>query len=234
MNKITGIYKITNVVNNKIYIGSTTNLKSRVAHHKSYLRRGIHGNKHLQAAYTKYGEESFKFELIEECLEKDLQVKEKQLCEFYKANDKNYGYNIAIVEEDRFLIPKEYYTIAASKRKKTCEERGYYFSEETKNRISESNKGKKGFWKGKTHSEASKQKIREARKGTKLSDETKEKLSEAGKERRFTKDHKEKLGDAQRKIAQRLKKCDYCDVVMGELNCRKYHDNHCKNKPKNE
>ena len=60
------IYKIRNVVNNKFYVGSTIHKKVRFREHRKQLRKGRHHCKHLQAAWNKYGEECFKFEVVEE------------------------------------------------------------------------------------------------------------------------------------------------------------------------
>jgi len=60
------IYKIRNLVNQKFYVGSTINAKERFKSHRSRLRGGRHHSKHLQSAWNKYGEECFKFEIIEE------------------------------------------------------------------------------------------------------------------------------------------------------------------------
>lgn len=60
------IYRIRNIVNQKFYVGSTINSKERFRTHRSKLRRGVHHTPHLQAAWNKYGEECFKFEIMEE------------------------------------------------------------------------------------------------------------------------------------------------------------------------
>lgn len=60
------IYKIRNVVNQKFYVGSTINSKERFRTHRNKLRRGAHHTPHLQAAWNKYGEECFVFEVVEE------------------------------------------------------------------------------------------------------------------------------------------------------------------------
>jgi group I intron endonuclease len=71
------IYRIRNVVNGKFYVGSTVNTRERFRTHRNKLRRGAHHTPHLQAAWNKYGEECFVFEVVEhvERLE-DLQAAE--------------------------------------------------------------------------------------------------------------------------------------------------------------
>ena len=49
-----GIYKI--VINNKTYVGSSFNIKTRIRQHKSDLKCERHANPYLQHAYTKYQE----------------------------------------------------------------------------------------------------------------------------------------------------------------------------------
>lgn len=71
------IYKITNKVNGKTYIGSTKNVKARWAKHKALLRHSYHHNHHLQAAWNKYGEDSFTFEIVEECIPSMLLSREQ-------------------------------------------------------------------------------------------------------------------------------------------------------------
>lgn len=73
----TGVYKITNVVNNKCYIGSASKHKEingynkgfyiRSSKHISDLIHNKHSNKHLQASFNKYGDEAFKIEILEKC-----------------------------------------------------------------------------------------------------------------------------------------------------------------------
>lgn len=59
------IYRITNMANGKFYIGSADSFARREWQHKYYLRRNEHKNPHLQAAWSKYGEEMFVFEIVE-------------------------------------------------------------------------------------------------------------------------------------------------------------------------
>lgn len=60
------IYKIRNVTNQKFYVGSTQNKRERFRNHRRLLRLDKHHCKHLQAAWNKYGEECFVFEVVEE------------------------------------------------------------------------------------------------------------------------------------------------------------------------
>lgn len=60
-----GIYTITNRVNGKRYVGQAGSFRDRWLHHKSTLRRGVHGNRHLQSAWIKHGEAAFSFEVLE-------------------------------------------------------------------------------------------------------------------------------------------------------------------------
>lgn len=63
-----GVYKITNTVSGKFYIGSSTlNVYYRWDDHKSQLRTGIHANIHLQRAWDKHGQDAFTFEVLEYC-----------------------------------------------------------------------------------------------------------------------------------------------------------------------
>lgn len=72
-----GIYKFTNIINNKIYIGSTKNLRKRFNQHINLLKLQKHHSIHFQNSYNKYGENNFIYEIIELCDEKDLLLREQ-------------------------------------------------------------------------------------------------------------------------------------------------------------
>ena len=88
-----GIYKIINVVNNKFYVGSAVNLRKRKSRHFSELRTGKHNNRHLLAAWAKYGERAFVFVVVEEVEDRALllEVENRWLKEHV---GKDYCYNI--------------------------------------------------------------------------------------------------------------------------------------------
>lgn len=62
---IIGVYVITNAVNGKRYIGSSGDVACRLRHHKRDLRLNLHGNRHLQSAWNKYGAANFTYEVLE-------------------------------------------------------------------------------------------------------------------------------------------------------------------------
>lgn len=102
-NKI-GIYKITNIKNNKIYIGSSERIHGRWVDHIGELTRGKHPNKHLLRAWIKNGKQSFTFEIIEECTLATLIEREQYYLdnllfaqEYIRKENKKFlqlGYNI--------------------------------------------------------------------------------------------------------------------------------------------
>lgn len=61
-----GIYKITNLINGKVYIGQSDRLNERKREHFYRLERQTHSNEHLQRAFIKYGKDNFKFEILEQ------------------------------------------------------------------------------------------------------------------------------------------------------------------------
>lgn len=92
---MTGIYKITNKINNKSYIGLSINIKARWRAHRSRpFQLNCHQyNCHLYKAIRKYGLENFDFSIIEECLPEELSDKEIYWISYYNTNDPNFGYN---------------------------------------------------------------------------------------------------------------------------------------------
>jgi group I intron endonuclease len=90
-----GIYKIINVVNNKFYVGSAVDLKRRKARHFSELRNGRHNNRHLQAAWVKYGEQAFVFVVVEE-LDTDADLLAAENVWLKEHVGKDHCYNIGV------------------------------------------------------------------------------------------------------------------------------------------
>lgn len=180
-----GIYKIINTVTDNFYIGSAVNLKRRKTRHFSELRNNAHNNKRLQAAWNKYGEEAFVFEVLEV-------VAEKQ--NLYAAEDKwlrghvgkAYCYNLGMAAISPMLglsgdkSPTWGYKhteaakakIAAAGRgrviseetraKRSAKLKGRVISQEQRQQISRTLTGNGNFWFGKERSDEFKEKIRKA------------------------------------------------------------------------
>lgn len=83
-----GVYKITNSVNGKFYVGSSISLYKRLSEHFEKLRKGIHKNPHLQASYLKYGE-VFTIEILKVCKRDEIFQVEQ-----YYLDTLNPDYNI--------------------------------------------------------------------------------------------------------------------------------------------
>lgn len=150
------IYKTTNLINGKIYIGQK---KSDHFLKESYLGSG----KKLKAAIKHYGKENFKVELIEEIdCENLMDVREIYWISFYHATDDDIGYNLsnggnvnrALSGKNHPLYHKHHSQESRQKMSKSHtgvklsrehvqsvinSRKGYHHSESTKQKISESN-----------------------------------------------------------------------------------------------
>lgn len=88
----TGIYKITNIQNNKCYIGQAVDIEKRFSEHiKKGLGIDTPVNNKLYKAMQKDGVHSFSFEVLEECSKEELNKEERYFIDFYNSVD--YGYN---------------------------------------------------------------------------------------------------------------------------------------------
>lgn len=180
-----GIYQIRNLINGKLYIGSSNNLYSRKIYgHRNALKQNRHENSKLQNAFNKYSEENFIFEVIEFCEpEVRYEVEQYWLNRFY---NKKTCYNINSVagkppsslgkhhtEETKRKLSK----ILKNKKRslETCKKLSKIFKERFKD-------PKNNPMYGKHHSNETKKKISNINMGNKyclgrkLSEETKQKI----------------------------------------------------------
>lgn len=132
------IYKITNNINGKIYIGKSKSPHSRFKRHlyvASHPDAGPHQFQPIHAALAKYGKDSFSFEIIEECnFENEIFAREIYWIAYCKSNMTKYpeyGYNLTDGGE------------GAS---------GLFPSTETRAKISKANDGENNGMFGQTHS----------------------------------------------------------------------------------
>ena len=89
-----GIYCIENTLNGKRYIGLSRDIRRRWNEHKSDLRNNNHVNTYLQSAWNLYGEESFKFSILEICDPIEVCDKERYYIEKYHTLSHENGYNL--------------------------------------------------------------------------------------------------------------------------------------------
>lgn len=89
------IYKITNRINGKVYIGQTTRgLHKRRLDHLKDLKKGKHHNNHLQRSYNDHGN-VYDFALLETArTKKELDILEVKYISQYNSTNHKYGYNI--------------------------------------------------------------------------------------------------------------------------------------------
>ncbi len=88
---MTGIYKITNKINNKIYIGQSIDIERRW---KSELAGNC--NDYLKRSIKKYGKDNFLFEVIETCQEALLNEREMYYIELMESWKPQKGYNLTL------------------------------------------------------------------------------------------------------------------------------------------
>lgn len=161
-----GIYAIRHLASDRIYIGSAVNFFKRWKSHRDGFRKESHCNQHLQAAWKKYGEDAFAFEVVEMVdLAQDLIAREQHWIDHFQSSDQAKGYNLSPTAGSPL---------------------GVKHSEETRRRMSEAQRGKSkspehveavrksitGLKKSPEHIE----KIRQSRTGKKMTEEAKEKI----------------------------------------------------------
>jgi len=145
MKKIYCVYCIENLINGKKYIGKTKNYDNRKRIHVSTLRGNYHENKYLQYSWNKYGEENFKWYIIDECCENELNEKEIYYIEYYSTTNRDFGYNITFGGDGGLGMP---HTEEQNRKQseKISGSNHYLFGkkmpEETKIKISMAKKGK--------------------------------------------------------------------------------------------
>lgn len=227
MNHIYTIYKATNKINGKCYIGFDNNWPTRKRAHKLAKRKYVFHN-----AIRKYGWGAFEWEILYQSKDREYTLKIMEPY-FIKENNSfidNNGYNMTYGGEGTIGIKKT-------------------LTEEHKNKIGLSglgrkawNKGKKGLFK---HSEEHKKYISEIQKGKKISETTKQKMSLAKigiipwkaivKSATNNKGKKQKPEHIKKRFINRKKeiyyKCFYCNISTNMGNLNRWHNEKCKNKP---
>lgn len=148
---MSGVYTITNCINNKIYVGCSSDIDKRIGDHKSALKNNSHPNSYLQSTHDIYGMNSLIFEILVDCEEVFMYSEENFWVNMLNTFDRNFGYNLLSTNPNN--INKRH-------------------SEETKLKISKAGVGRPTVWKGRKHTEESKSKISESLLGRIVSSES--------------------------------------------------------------
>lgn len=84
------VYRINNLITGHSYVGATQDFYKRKYNHLWGLRKGVHKSKNLQAAFDRFGEAAFDFEILEEVKDKsNLSLRENY---YIKKLDPAYNY----------------------------------------------------------------------------------------------------------------------------------------------
>lgn len=194
------IYKVTNLINGKVYIGQTVKtLERRKSTHIACAKRG--SGIYLHRAIRKYGINNFKWQVICICSNIDFLNEQEQYYIVYYSSFNN-GYNLTtggggmagfkLSEGSKKKMSATRIELELSKGEnnpmygKRGEDSSHYgksHSDETKEKMSKASSGKNNHFYGKHHSNKSKEKMRQAKLGEKnnmyglhFSDESKEKM----------------------------------------------------------
>ena len=83
-----GIYKITNLINGKIYIGQSNNIERRLKEHRYKTENS---DIPVDRAIGKYGEKNFTFAVLEETTTEQLDARETYWIKYYNSCDNGYN-----------------------------------------------------------------------------------------------------------------------------------------------
>lgn len=198
------LYKISNILNNKVYIGQSNKEKERWRQHKYYARQ-VNPIQYIHRAMAKYGIENFIYEVIAMCQEaKYTNEIETLLIQQYNSCNKKFGYNIApggnvawnrgLPKEQQPMFGKKQSDFHSKRMTEVHKGKIVIFTEQTKQKISDSNKGSK-------RSEDTKRKMSEARIGFKHTIDSKNKMSKSHTGKIISEEQKRKMSDAHMKIS---------------------------------
>jgi group I intron endonuclease len=181
-----GVYKISNSLSERYYIGYSTNIERRFTSHRRKLKQNCHDNIFLQRAYNLDGEDKFKYDIIHVCdTEEEAKEIELKYLTDLSIRDKLYNLNYNNSGGDLLTHHPEKEAIREKIVNSHKETMSKMTPEERKQKYGKL--GEKNGMYGKTHTDEVKKKNSEMKKGNtycrgkKLSNETKLKLSEIRK-----------------------------------------------------
>ena len=185
---IIGVYKISNVLSDRYYIGYSKNINKRFCVHRCKLKNSCHDNIFLQRAYNLDGEDKFIYEIIHRCnTEKEAKEIELQYLTDLSIRDKLYNLNYNNSGGDLLTNHPDKESIREKIIKSCAETMSKMNSEERKQKYAKN--GERNGMYGKTHTEEARKIFSEVHKGNsyckgkKASEETRQKFSEIAKNR---------------------------------------------------
>ena len=175
MNKTYCVYVHINKINNKKYVGQTSNVKRR------WRQNGIEYYDYSKAenqqnpfwkAIKKYGWNNFNHIILKDKLTlEEANYWENYYLNFYNSRTTEYGYNVREAGSNGKLSEE-----TKQKLSKIVKEKGLWKGDKNPRHLDPLFGERNGMY-GKHHSEETKQKISEAKKGSHISEETKQKIS---------------------------------------------------------
>ena len=127
MNKQIGVYKITNTVTGKCYVGSSKNILRRWSEHKRFFKYRKYRSSQLYQDIREFGVDQFEFSILEECSVEELKVREQYYISMlkpeYNIRKANAGVSVKY-KEDISEYQREYYQ--ANKEEAKERKRNYY------------------------------------------------------------------------------------------------------------
>lgn len=176
--KTFGIYRITNTINGKSYIGKTgMNFGDRWDCHRAQLNGGYHDNPHLQRSWNKYGADAFEFAVVEKVDDIELlnDLERMYIKQYREAGE---CYNINDGGDGGFLLGSHLSDETKRKigEKNRVNMKGRKASAETRKKMSKSQKKRYESWTDEDRAEYGKR-IAEYASGYKWSQESKDRFS---------------------------------------------------------
>jgi group I intron endonuclease len=189
------IYKTTNLINNKIYIGK------RIFNQDKFFRNKYYGSgKLLKEAIDKYGLENFNREILEEIDNDLLEEKEIYWIKFYNSNNLEIGYNLTIGGNSKY--GRKIGSMSDETKKKISQSVSKYLSDNGHP------------FQDKNHSNETKEKIKNKLKGRKLSDEHIRKSAQGHRGLKYNKPERLKKPKIDQSI--RIKQLSICGSFIKE------------------
>lgn len=141
--KKAGIYCIRNIVNNKVYIGKSIDIHTRIKRHISYLniKSVKHENQYLINSWHKYGKNNFIYFVLEYLEKDDIILSERELywIKIYDSLNKEKGYNFRLDSSGKCIVSEQ--------TRKKCSESGKLRYKNNPQEKEKTSKFFKKFWK---------------------------------------------------------------------------------------